>query len=291
MHPAPSVILFSTLSGLGFGMLAWLGIGSPVVTGSTAFWAYVLAYGLAVSGLVSSTFHLGNPQRAIKAFTQWKTSWLSREAWMSVSALVVMALYAAGEVFFSAHVAVLGWLGAILSLITVFTTSMIYAQLKTVPRWNNPITNVLFLLYAITGGALLTGHGLLSAILLVFTGVVQLLGWTYWDTLFAKAGSTLESATGLGFMGKVRQVEPPHTGTNYLLDEMIYVVGRKHAKTLRMIAILLAAIAPAILVSLAPGSFTMIALAALLHFAGIYTQRWLFFAEAEHVVGLYYDKR
>ena len=26
MHPAPSVILFSSLSGMGFGLLAWLGI-------------------------------------------------------------------------------------------------------------------------------------------------------------------------------------------------------------------------------------------------------------------------
>ena len=29
MHPAPSVILFTTLSGIGFGLLAFLGLGLP----------------------------------------------------------------------------------------------------------------------------------------------------------------------------------------------------------------------------------------------------------------------
>jgi sulfite dehydrogenase (quinone) subunit SoeC len=32
-------------------------------------------------------------------------------------------------------------------------------------------------------------------------------------------------------------------------------------------------------------------LAVLTHVAGILASRWLFFAEAEHVVGLYYGKR
>jgi len=33
------------------------------------------------------------------------------------------------------------------------------------------------------------------------------------------------------------------------------------------------------------------ALAVLSHVAGVLTLRWLFFAQAEHVVGLYYGKR
>lgn len=57
MHPAPSVIVFTTLSGLGFGMLAWLGLGFPLVTGWVAFAMFALAYALAVGGLLASTFH------------------------------------------------------------------------------------------------------------------------------------------------------------------------------------------------------------------------------------------
>ena len=100
MHPAPSVILFSSLSGIGFGLLAWLGIGLPAVTGWVAFVFFALAYLLAVGGLIASTFHLGHPERALKAFTQWRSSWLSREAWASVAALLVMAAYGAGLVFY-----------------------------------------------------------------------------------------------------------------------------------------------------------------------------------------------
>ena len=100
MHPAPSVIVFTSLSGLGFGLLFWLGIGLPAVTGWAAFAYFAAAYLLAVGGLLASTFHLGHPERAIKAFSQWKTSWLSREAWSSVICLLIMAAYGAGLVFF-----------------------------------------------------------------------------------------------------------------------------------------------------------------------------------------------
>jgi DMSO reductase anchor subunit len=89
MHPAPSVILFSVLSGAGFGLLAYLGLGVVTPAGWVAFWWWGLGYGLAVIGLLASTFHLGNPQRAWRAFTQWRSSWLSREAWASVATLLL----------------------------------------------------------------------------------------------------------------------------------------------------------------------------------------------------------
>ncbi len=87
MHPAPSVILFTTLSGLGFGLLILLGLGYPSVTGWTAFVFFAIAYVLAVGGLLFSTFHLGHPERALKAFSQWRSSWLSREGWLAVATL------------------------------------------------------------------------------------------------------------------------------------------------------------------------------------------------------------
>jgi len=99
MHPAPSVIVFTTLSGLGFGVLIWLGLGLPAVTGWTAFALFTIAYGLAVGGLMASTLHLGHPERALKAFSQWRSSWLSREGVCAVAALIVMAAYGAGLCF------------------------------------------------------------------------------------------------------------------------------------------------------------------------------------------------
>jgi len=151
MHPAPSVIIFTSLSGIGFGLLFFLGLGLPAPKGWVAFVFFAIAYVLAVGGLLASTFHLGHPERFLKAFSQWRSSWLSREAWLSVAALSVMGLYGAGLVFYGVAIAPLGWVGAILSLATVYATSMIYAQLKTVPRWNTPLTTVLFMVLALAG--------------------------------------------------------------------------------------------------------------------------------------------
>ena len=99
MHPAPSIILFTTLSGLGFGMLAFLGLDVPAPRGWTAFAFFFIAYVLAGGGLISSTFHLGHPERSLKAFSQWRSSWLSREAWLAVVTMGIMGLYGFGLVF------------------------------------------------------------------------------------------------------------------------------------------------------------------------------------------------
>ena len=291
MHPAPSVILFTTLSGIGFGLLVFLGLGLPLVTGWLAFAFFALAYLLAIGGLLASTFHLGHPERALKAFSQWQTSWLSREAWAAVGALLVMGVYGAGLVFLNLRLPILGVIGAVLSLATVYCTSMIYAQLKTVPRWNIPLTPVLFISLSLAGGALLSGASFLALILLGSAGCVQIAYWIVGDTRFARSGTTMESATGLGHIGSVRAFEPPHTGTNYLLREFVHVVGRKHASKLRIIALGLMVLAPTLLIVSPLNYIWALLLAAVTHLAGVCVSRWLFFAQAEHVVGLYYGKR
>ena len=290
MHPAPSVIIFTTFSGLGFGLLIFLGFGVPAVTGWVAFAFFVIAYLCAVGGLISSTFHLGHPERALKAFTQWRTSWLSREGWCAVTALIVMAIYGAGLVFLGERWTVLGWVGALMSLATVFTTSMIYGQLKTVPRWNMPLTPAKFISLSLAGGALLAGQVTLASVLIAVAGMIVVLAWIVGDQKFGASGSTLASATGLGDRGAVRAFEPPHTGTNYLLKEFVHVVGRKHASKLRLIGLILMVALPIVLLLL-PFSHMLALVAVICHVAGVLVVRWLFFAEAEHVVGLYYGKR
>ncbi|WIY27134.1 dimethyl sulfoxide reductase anchor subunit family protein [Parasedimentitalea psychrophila] len=295
MHPAPSVIVFTTLSGLGFGLLVFLGLGLPDVSGLVAFVFFAIAYGLAVGGLLASTFHLGRPERALKAFSQWQTSWLSREGCCAVGALLVMAIYGFGTVFLATAWPVIGGIGAALSLATVFTTSMIYTQLKTIPRWNMPLTPALFLSISLAGGALLAGQETLATGLLIIAGAIQLAYWVKGDQAFATSGTTLATATGLGSDGTVRAFEPPHTGTNYLLREFVHVIGRKHSQKLRVIGFTLGFALPVLLL-IFPFSGLMLkhlmaAIAVLSHLAGVACARWLFFAEAEHVVGLYYGKR
>ncbi|WP_424974345.1 dimethyl sulfoxide reductase anchor subunit family protein [Dinoroseobacter sp. S124A] len=287
MHPAKSVILFTSLSGIGFGLLIWLGLGIPKAVGWVGFVYYALAFALSVGGLIASTFHLGNPQRAWRAFTQWKTSWLSREAVLAVGALTIMGLHAAAAVFLGYQPAFLGLLGAALCLATVLATAMIYTQLKTVPRWNQPATPVLFGLLSLGGGALLAGHITTALWLLAAIGAVQVWAWLHGDKGFSGGATTLSSATGLGT--QVRAFEPPHTGGNYLMREMVYEVGRKHALKLRVIALGLMAVLPLVLILL-NDKHLVVGLAVISHFAGVLVARWLFFAEAEHVVGLYYGR-
>ena len=289
MHPAGSVIVFTVASGLGFGLLTWLGLGLPDVRGWAAFWYYALGFGLAGGGLLASTFHLGNPQRFLKAFSQWRSSWLSREGCLAVAALAVLGLFAIGSLM-SAVWQPLGYIGAVLAVLTVFATSMIYAQLKTVPRWNHWSTPVLFMLLSLGGGGLLAMQVWPATIFLALAGVMQLAAWLSGDGRFESRGTDIGTATGLGIRGIVRAFEPPHTGNNYLLKEMVHKVGRKHAVKLRIIAFVLMIVAPLGLLIISY-EVPMVILAAILNATGTFAQRWLFFAEAEHVVGLYYGKR
>jgi len=114
--------------------------------------------------------------------------------------------------------------------------------------------------------------------------------WVLGDKALANSGTTLATATALGARGDVRAFEPPHTGTNYLLKEFVYVIARKHAVKLRIIAIVLMAGLPLVLL-LISSSHLSGGISVISHLIGVFTARWLFFAEAEHVVGLYYGKR
>ena len=289
MHPAPSVIIFTTFSGIGFGLLFWLGLGAIQPSGWSAFIWFAIAYAMAVGGLLASTFHLGHPERAIKAFSQWRSSWLSREGVCAVVTLVVMGIYALGALF-GTHMGLIGFIGALGALATVFTTSMIYAQLKTVPRWEHWTTPALFLNLSVGGGALFAGQVWIAIVLLAVAAALQYYAWTTGDLRLEDSGSNIETATGLGTIGDVRAFEPPHTGTNYLMREFIHVVGRKHSEKLRMISLGFGFVLPVLLLLL-PFNHFFALLAVLSHVGGVLTLRWLFFAEAEHVVGLYYGKR
>lgn len=290
MHPAPSVILFSVLSGMGFGLLAMLGFGFALAQGGAAFLWWGLGYGLAVAGLLASTFHLGNPRNAIKAFSQWRTSWLSREAWASVACLLTLSPMALSDWLDLGLSRGFGVIGGALAILTVFTTAMIYTQIKAVPRWNHWMTPVMFLTFACTGGTLLAGS-LWSLVLLPILAGVMVTLWRIGDGQFARRAQNLGTATGLGGIGEVTVFEQAHTAGNYLLREMIYVVGRRHALKLRGISMILAVALPMLVLLAAKPGFWGFGLASVSHLIGALAARWLFFAQAEHVVGLYYGKR
>ncbi len=101
MHPAYSIILFTTASGIGYGMLAILGVlfALDLVPTTRDFIGTVLVLALALvgAGLLSSTAHLGRPERAWRALTQWRSSWLSREGILALLTFVPAGLFGWGS--------------------------------------------------------------------------------------------------------------------------------------------------------------------------------------------------
>lgn len=302
MHPAVSVIFFTVLSGAGFGFIALLGLGLPMPNEPVfATMMSALAFGLCVIGLISSTFHLGHPERAWRAFSQWRSSWLSREGVLSVITLGVFALYAGNWVFNGERHVLLGLVLTVLALLTIFATAMIYAQLKTVPSWHTWMTPVCYLAFGVSSGLMLASafttinsDALVNVAggLLILSWVIKLMWWKRADTVgFSDTGSDTGTATGLGSIGKVKLLEKPHSGENYLTKEMVHQIGRKHAEKLRVIAKVLGGFVPAIIAILiwttsAPTILMVVAFVFML--AGLFAERWLFFAEAKHAVSLYY---
>ena len=321
MHPAYSIIFFTAASGAGYGLMFLLGIGAATGTefaedGDPAFaLALVLSLLLVSAGLFSSAFHLGRPERALRAFTQWRTSWLSREACLAAATYVPAVLLGAG---WWAGDAGGGWrlLGLVLAAgaaATVYSTAMIYRSLAAVPRWSTGWVPINYLFLAAASGAVwlafiavLAGSGgrdlaAAAALLLILAGASK---GGYWRAVGRRAAeSTIETATGLhryDAATRVHVLDPPHTQPNWLQREMGYRVARRHARKLRAITWALAFVVPAALCLgawLGGGSAggavtgTSLGVAAVSASAGILVERWLFFAEAEHKVTLYYGNR
>ncbi|MFZ5789947.1 MAG: dimethyl sulfoxide reductase anchor subunit family protein [Pseudomonadota bacterium] len=310
MHPAFSVIVFTTASGAGYGLVALMGVLAALGRLPADRWFGLAGLGLGLAavtfGLVSSTFHLGHPERAWRAISQWRSSWLSREGALAILTFVPAGLFALGWVLLADNGGVwaaFGLAAAAMAALTVACTGMIYASLKPIRRWANGWTVPNYLLLGLMSGALwldavaaafgleLALPAMIALAAIVAAGAGKLGYWRFIDR--SQSASTPESATGLGAFGKVRLLEAPHTNENYLLKEMGYRIARKHAAKLRRIAALLAFAVPLALtsslfvLSSLPAIIAAV-LAALSGTAGILIERWLFFAEARHAVTLYY---
>ncbi|MFC7476556.1 dimethyl sulfoxide reductase anchor subunit family protein [Dankookia sp. GCM10030260] len=305
MNPAPSIVFFTTASGAGYGLLFWLGLMRPVgllpQVPAFALLCLALALLLITAGLASSLLHLGNPQRAWRSFSQWRSSWLSREGVAAVATYVPALAFGYALLTGQEGLAgIAGLLAAVGAGVTVWCTGMIYASLKPIPQWHHPLVAPGYLLLAAyTGMALLAAVSAIGGVVagpasfIVTLGLAGLvLKIAYWRMVDGgMGGSTAETATSLGFIGKVRPLDPPHTETNYLLREMGFRLARKHAAKLRTLTLLVGFGGPVLLALLATQigfGGVLLPLAALLALGGMLVERWLMFAEARHTVTLYY---
>ena len=289
MHPAPSIILFTVLSGFGFGLISIIGLLQflSVINMFDLIIYSIIGVIFATVGLVSSFFHLANKKNAIKSLSQWQTSWLSREAIASIFCLLVVFGNIIWAVSQNNYISEVGVVLSFLSLFTIFTTSMIYAQLKTVPSWNNALTPAIFVCAALTGGAiLLTDYA--SLVLLLVFGTLQISFWYIADRGFQDKETSVGTALGYNKNEEIRPFDVAHTNRNYLLNEMVYKVARKHSVKIRYISFFMAFVFPMSLILIFPNNFSVSVSAITIHLIGIYFSRWLFFAEAKHSVSFYY---
>jgi DMSO reductase anchor subunit len=334
MRPTFSIIFFTVASGAGYGLWilsGWLSLLAPRLADDRNAWAATDLVGAALcagfllvsAGLCSSLAHLGQPQRAWRALSQWRSSWLSREG---VAALLcylpagtmllacILGGWATGDGSDAdrAHwlLRMAGSRGAggillLLAIVTLFCTANIYASLKPIRAWHNRFVVPTYLVLGIYSGALwvwllsgMTQSPTTSSSLLigicsaaVAAGVLKLGYWHFLD----KPAPQAPDATGLGALGTVRSVEQPHTEENYLTHEMGFRLARKHARKLRALVLALGFGMPALLAVLAlvlPAAGAWASwLAVLFGMGGIFIERWLFFAEAKHVVMLFYGAR
>ena len=313
MHPAYSVIFFTVSSGIGFGLImlagVFAGLGRLPADQPLALMVMSFALAMAVAGLMSSALHLGHPERAWRAFSQWRTSWLSREGVAAVLTFPPALFFAFGWGVMgdlSSPYACAGGIAAVLALITVLCTGMIYQSLAAIRAWANPLVTPGYIIMALATGSLwlaaamrMTGHYDPAIAHLPFATVLAawiIKGLYWWRIDHHKGGPTAQSATGLGGEGtSVKLLEAPHTQENFVMREMGYHVARRHAVRLRRFAQAFGFALPLVLTEsllVLPGNggiaLTATLIAALSGTIGISVERWLFFAEARHAVTLYY---
>lgn len=307
MHPAFSVIFFTTLSGMGYGL--WFFIGCQVLATpdnpQKHLFALLLGFILVSIGLISSTLHLGKPLRAWRAFSQWRSSWLSREGVLAIACFIPVCIWVAQDLLLQYFVSdsLLALVLVALSVATVACTAMIYASLTPIPAWRHHYVVPVYLLFALLTGGLLstTINAFISGnisdylffgfiLLAVLLGVLKK---RYWKDIDSQSLPSRASALGLKPDQVVSVFERPHTEANYLTTEMGFVLARKHSRKLRMIALLFFTWFPIIFCVAAmvlPQSFQgFVMLAAVISaYLGTVVERWLFFAEARHAVMQYY---
>jgi DMSO reductase anchor subunit len=193
---------------------------------------------------------------------------------------------------------------AAMALVTIHCTAMIYASLKPIPRWHHPLVPPVYLAMGLASGGVLAtaitawlpGGRPLPLVLLALPalGLAWALKWRYWRMIDkGKPLATTAQAIGLADRGPARLLEAPHTERNYILDEMGFRIARKHKARLRRLAFLAGAALPALALFLAllaapMAAAVILSLGAVLTLLGTLIERWLFFAEAEHLVMLYY---
>ena len=328
MKPSLSVIFFTVSSGAGLGLLALLALGDLLdhaLPSAALMQGIAVALALVAAGLASSVLHLAKPSNAWRAFSRFRTSWLSREAVFAASLFPVTFAYALlARTAEDGALRALAALGvALLAWAVLVSTAMIYASLKPIRQWHSAWTPVNYLLLGHWSGAVLLlglarihaaherSFGWLAGGLGVAALIAKIGQWRA-ITAGARDAPTLERAIGVPeypntyvnkyankyanegasppgmTVAQARLFDVGHSHGTFLTDEFGFVLARRNAVALRIAALSAGFGVPALWIASGAANALVAWLAAIVCLAGLLAERWLFFAEAQHTVRLYH---
>ncbi len=323
MRPAVSVILLTTLIGVGQGLFLALYTGQVYslanlisVQSSQQFYGYgvILSLGFLVTGLVASVFHLGHPERAWRTATKWRTSWLSREVILLPLFMFLVALYGLLHYFqLTAPLFVItdtlqvdwtliiGFVACIVAFLLFVSTAMIYASLKFLQEWHSPLTVINYTLMGIASGFMSAaafsaylGSGLVG-FFATWAVVFTLLALIFRLAALArnqrlKHSVDIRSAVGVKHP-QLQQQSQGFTGSSFNTREFFHGRSVAFVKAMRFLYLVMVFIIPVLLILAAHlmGSIELALAAFVAQYLGLLAERWSFFAEARHPQNLYYQ--
>jgi DMSO reductase anchor subunit len=307
MHPAFSILFFTTLAGAAQGLLVALALAQiSGVSMDSDFILQAIALGLVllVAGLASSFLHLGHKMRAWRAVLMWRTSWMSREVivlptYIGLTALWWLALYTDAD---GALAEALPWAMVIGALVLWYCTAMIYACLRFIQEWAHWSTVANFLLIGLASGSVL------ACALAASSGQADLLSmlapWATEATLLAaivrwfslrrnsslRPASTLQSATGIQAKRLVQKSMGMSAGA-FNTREFFHGASQLALRNVRWAFVLGLFVLPLGLALCALNSTSTWpwVCAALIQAPALIAERWVFFAQAKHPQNLYYQ--
>lgn len=297
MRPAFSVLFLTTLIGAGQGLFIALFLSELLmpVPLSDAFFAggSVLVLLFCALGGISSVFHLGHPERAWRAMTMWRTSWLAREGIALPAFMASVAAWGGAHWIGSSHTLAIGTAGLVLSAALYVCTAMIYAAIKVLKEWAHPLTLINFVVLGAASGATLAAAYAsfaapeLAAILAKAAFGLTLLGMvTRGASLLRNARlrpvSTLQSAIGIRHP-KIVQKAQGAMGGSYNTREFFHGKSAGFVRGVIVALVLGGFLLPLLLVMSVPLA------AFVIQYPGLLAERWYFFAEAQHPQNLYYQ--
>ena len=307
MHPAFSILFFTTLAGMAQGLIVMLAIA--VLTGlAVAPGFLVTAVGVAevmlIAGLASSFLHLGRKMRAWRSVLMWRTSWMSREVIVLPAFIGLVALW--WLLLHRGSMALPTWVLPVLLILGSaalwYCTAMIYACLRFIEEWAHPLTIINFTLIGLSSGfvlgcalAALAGETRLLSAASPYALALTLMAWfTRWLTLkrnsAIKHKSTLQSATGIKSPHLVQKSMGMSAGA-FNTREFFHGASQLALKNVKLGFIVLAFAVPSLLllwgVSIQQNWLFLLALVA--QAPGLIAERWCFFAQAKHPQNLYYQ--